>query len=316
LTAAAQFDVHVVVDWSAASAPKLGPDSIWCAVAGFSVADVVADPVDLATRREAIEFLDRLVGSLPDRRILVGFDFPFGYPTGTARALGLAGMPWRSTWDLVAGLITDDQRNANNRIDVAARLNGMFNATFGVIEGPFWGCPVSRANLRLRTTKPASDGRIGEFRLCEQELRRADFRPFSVWQLAYPGSVGGQALVGLPVLASLLDRHRRRIEVWPFTTGLGPAPAASRSDAVVMAELWPSRFTAHRPTGRRRHQIKDAHQVLCAVDALAAADRVGALSAWLDPTLPSGARSLLEREEGWILGPPCGSAAVDAISVS
>ena len=94
----ATFDVHVVVDWSAAGTPKRGRDSIWCASAGV---DRVPNPINLPTRFEAAAFLDDLITSQPGRRILIGFDFPFGYPSGTATALGLTGAPWRATWDLL-----------------------------------------------------------------------------------------------------------------------------------------------------------------------------------------------------------------------
>jgi hypothetical protein len=296
LSASAPFDIHVVVDWSAAGTVKRGRDSIWCASAGV---DRTPNPVNLPTRSEAATFLHELITSQPGRRILIGLDFPFGYPSGTAAALGLAGEPWSSTWELIAGLIADDRRNVNNRFDVAAELNDRF----GAAAGPFWGCPASRQQSLLRVTKPAGPGVLDEYRLCERRLRAAGLRPFSVWQLSYPGSVGGQTLVGLPVLASLLRTHPGRVQVWPFTTGLGPFPAAGQTDAVVLAEVWPSRFvTSYRPD-----RVKDAEQVAQTVAVLAAADRCGELGAWFDPCVPVGARRLVEGEEGWILGPDVGS---------
>ena len=116
----ATFDVHVVVDWSAAGTARMGRDSIWCASGG---ADQAPNPINLSTRSETATFLDDLITAQPHRRILIGFDFPFGYPAGTASALGLAGVPWRVTWDLLTDLITDDHRNANNRFEVAAEMN-------------------------------------------------------------------------------------------------------------------------------------------------------------------------------------------------
>ncbi|HWM21013.1 MAG TPA: hypothetical protein VNO51_15085 [Ilumatobacteraceae bacterium] len=294
----ARFDVHVVVDWSAAGAAKRGRDSIWCASAGV---DRAPNPINLATRLEAATYLDDLIRSQPDRRILIGFDFPFGYPTGTAAALGLAGEPWRATWDLLTELIRDDDRNANNRFDVAAQLNGRLGATVG----PFWGCPVARQQLQLRCTKPPFVGPLAEYRRCERVLRGGGLRPFSVWQLSYPGSVGGQALVGIPVLASLLRAHPHRVEVWPFTTGLRPRPAAANAGAVVLAELWPSWFAVTHPPD----VVKDASQVTQTVAVLAAADRTGELDTWFDPPMPVGDRGLVEREEGWILGPAIGGVA-------
>jgi hypothetical protein len=298
LSSSPHFDVHVVVDWSAASTARRGRDSIWCASAD---ADRAPEPVNVSTRAEAAMFLHELITSQPGRRILIGFDFPFGYPAGTATALGLAGEPWRSTWDLIAALLTDDHRNANNRFDVAAELNRRLGAT----SGPFWGCPASVEGPWLRVTKPPFAGSLGEYRLCEQRLRAERFRPFSVWQLSYPGSVGGQALVGIPVLSTLLQAHPHRVEVWPFTTGIGRRPAAERPGAVVLAEVWPSRFAMSHPPGI----VKDASQVAQAVGVLARADRSGELDSWFDPPVSAAERQAVESEEAWILGPEPGDVA-------
>ena len=176
----------------------------------------------------------------------------------------------------------------------------------GAPAGPFWGCPATRQQPLLRSTKSSFSGPLAEYRVCERQLRAGRWRPFSVWQLSYPGGVGGQALVGIPVLAALLRRHPHRVEVWPFTTGLGPGPAADRPDAVVLAEVWPSRFaTSHAPGA-----VRDASQVTQTAAALAAADRRGELDTWFDPPLSVSDRRVVESEEAWILGPASGAGAV------
>jgi hypothetical protein len=179
---------------------------------------------------------------------------------------------------------------------VAAELNRRLGHT----AGPFWGCPARGERPDLAATKGSFTGGPAEYRHCEQVLRAGGRRPFSVWQLCYPGSVGGQALTGIPVLCSLLRAHPHRVEVWPFTTRLGPHPAAGRADAVVLAEVWPSRFTATVPPG----VVRDAFQVSQTVEVLADADASGELQAWFAPPVPPVARDSVEREEGWILGPP------------
>ena len=173
--------------------------------------------------------------------------------------------------------------------------------------GPSGAALSHGANAGLEATKPSFVGALAEYRLCERTLRAEGYRPFSVWQLSYPGSVGGQALVGIPVLASLMRAHPHRVEVWPFTTGLGRHPAAESPAAVVLAEVWPSRFaTSHAPG-----VVKDASQVSQAVAVLAAADRTGELDAWFDPPIPESDRGVVESEEGWILGPVPGPVQVD-----
>ena len=77
--------------------------------------------------------------------MLVGFDFPLGYPAGFAARLGLSGPPWRAVWDEIAGLITDDERNRNNRFDVADALNRRVSGG----GFPFWGCPAAPARTCL-----------------------------------------------------------------------------------------------------------------------------------------------------------------------
>jgi precorrin-8X/cobalt-precorrin-8 methylmutase len=74
----ALFDSYLMVDWSASSTPKRGKDSIWWAVREKSGAEQVGNP---ATREEAWrDIIDHLeAASSTGRRILVGFDFPFGH---------------------------------------------------------------------------------------------------------------------------------------------------------------------------------------------------------------------------------------------
>ena len=39
------------------------------------------------------------------KRVLIGFDFPFGYPAGFAARLGLSGPPWQGVWAEIARLV-------------------------------------------------------------------------------------------------------------------------------------------------------------------------------------------------------------------
>ena len=82
------FDVYVVVDWSASSTPKLGPDSIWVHVRD-ATDTVAADPVNLPTRASAFGYLRDTLCAAAGRRVLVGLDMPYGYPSGFAAAAGI-----------------------------------------------------------------------------------------------------------------------------------------------------------------------------------------------------------------------------------
>jgi precorrin-8X/cobalt-precorrin-8 methylmutase len=105
----ALFDTYVIVDWSAASQPKTGRDSIWICRLGRDRESVSNPP----TRHAAKGMLADMLAGASERgeRVLLGFDFPFGYPAGFAARLGLAGTPWRALWDEIAGLLHDNENN-------------------------------------------------------------------------------------------------------------------------------------------------------------------------------------------------------------
>lgn len=325
------FDIHVMIDWSASASPTLGRDSIWRAVRHADEPDRAADLVNHPTRRAAYDALVELIDATPGRRMLVGVDFPLGYPAGVATALeaeaeaeaGVRGgvgagarrggggggherageRRWRRVWSSIDAMVIDDEHNRNNRFEVGAELNRRLASgrPTSQIDGPFWGHPPGRRMAHLRPTKPTVDaaGRIGgfpEFRRTELVLRSQGRRPFSVWQLAYAGSVGGQALVGIPVVAAVAAMFPDRVRIWPFETGLSTRPAEDRDDAVVIAEMWPSSFGVDRG----RHAVLDAAQVLHVTAVTASADRRGDLPRWFAPAVDD--LDAVVNDEGWTLG--------------
>jgi precorrin-8X/cobalt-precorrin-8 methylmutase len=284
------FDRIIVVDWSANARPKLGADSIWIGMVDATAGE--ADPVNVATRRAAIELLVERCAE--PGRVLVGFDFPFGYPSGLGAAMGLIGTPWEATWEHLAATIVDEPSNANNRWEVAADLNARRGALW------FWGAPPRRTGPWLTATKPASDSSLPAYRLVEERLRSQGLRPFSGSQLLGAGSVGSQALTGIPAVHRL--RHHPRLAhralVWPFETGLAADPAADVSDAVVMAEVWPSAISFDHVD----HPVKDARQVTALAIHLAELDTAGRMGAMFAPHVALAHRDEVEGEEGWVLG--------------
>ena len=292
------FDAYLMVDWSASQKRKTGPDSIWFALLErtclprSSLQAVLQNP---ATRRCACTRLGEALADLKKRgkRVLVGFDFPFGYPHGTASALGLQNgrTAWREMWCEIDGLVRDGPDNSNNRFCVADQLNQRVPA-----DGPFWGKPNGSKYDTLehlgRKCPPYSDD-LPEKRLCEKRVPKA--KP--VWQLYGAGSVGSQTLTGLPVLLAL--RTDERLEgcgrIWPFETGL----KSPDEDSIVFAEIYPS-LLEHEFTPL----IKDASQVLAIALHFAALDEEGAFGKAFegDPKLMCEERKHIECEEGWILG--------------
>lgn len=273
------FDTVVMVDWSAAArAPRRPrPDAIFAAVARGGKADPAAY---LGHRLDAEAWIAALVDGerAAGRRVLVGFDFPFGYPRGFAAAL--VGRPDAfALWDWLGARIVDTPR-ANNRFEVAGAINALFPGT-----GPFWGNGTAREvpNLprkgRARTANP-----FPERRAIEERHKGA----FTLWQLSGAGAVGSQTLMGLPVLSRLRRRFAADLSVWPFE-----APDAG----VVLAEVWPSLLAPVvaaelAATGG----IKDARQVEVLARALSALTP-DELARVMDVSTEP-----LAAEEGWILG--------------
>lgn len=291
------FDAYLMVDWSAEARPKLGRDSIWLALVlrtprGLRLAVLENAATRQGARARIADLLADLVAQ--GRRTLAGFDFALGYPAGTAAALGLKGTPWQAMWDRLAAVIDDGADNANNRFAVADRLN----AAIGLDAGPFWGHPQGRSFDHLAMTRPdyatLPEKRIGE---------RYISGPQPVWKLAGAGSVGSQALTGIPVVR-LLRRDRRlkeRCRVWPFETGLVALDeTATHRHPVILAEIYPSLVAAQAGGDA----VKDALQVQAIAGYFARLDEAGALAATFAgaPDLTQAECRTIEREEGWVLG--------------
>ena len=131
------FKGYVAVDWSASTTPVHGATSIWIAVCDAGGMQELVNP---HTRQDAMDHIETLLNkaTAEGRRLICGFDFAFGYPEGTAWILtGQNG--WEAVWRRIAEVITDGPRNANNRFDAAAGLNGAFQGA-----GPFWGNGLAR----------------------------------------------------------------------------------------------------------------------------------------------------------------------------
>jgi len=284
------FDAFVMVDWSAANVPRTGRDSIWICWHD-SAGERLVNP---ATRHQARNLLADWLAEPMARgeRVLIGFDFPFGYPAGFAARLSLSGPPWRAVWEEIARLISDDERNSNNRFDVAAAMNERISGD----KFPFWGCPAQRARSYLGPKHHRGHERNGlaERRLIDEYMTGAQ----PCWKLLGAGSVGGQVLTGIPVVRALREdpRWRDGARVWPFETGLRAQPDGT----LIMAEVYPSLWSVSPGAG----EPKDAAQVRTVARHFAELDRDGALAELFagDPDLTGEQRGRVEAEEAWTLG--------------
>ena len=287
------FDAHVMVDWSAANVPRTGRDSIWICWRGAGGERLDNPP----TRQEAKALIhDRLTGAVArGERVLLGFDFPFGYPAGFAAKLGLGGTAWRAVWDEIARLIEDDDKNRSNRFEVAATLNRRISNR----ALPFWGCPAKQAGDYLAPTRPCYDENgLAERRLIDGPCYMPGAQP--CWKLAYPGSVGSQVLTGIPIVRALRNDPdlKERARIWPFETGL----RAPDDPGLVFAEVYPSLW--RKAITPIEGEPKDAAQVRFVARHFAELDRAGALAALFagDRGLSEAERRRVESEEAWTLG--------------
>lgn len=291
------FDAYLMIDWSGRSRPSpVAPsaDAIWVGERSPSC----TGERYFRTREAATGHIRRrLIGhALEGARVLVGFDLPFGYPRGLAARLGGGDPPWRATWDVLGEAVRDDARNANNRFAVAAALNRRIAG-----PGPFWGCPAAAAGAHLTRTLtgvfvfPVAG--IGRWRATEAAMPGVQ----ETWKLLGAGSVGSQALLGIPRVRSLRDDPALAAvsRVWPFETGFTPTPAPPEGPFVLHAEMWPGVVAV--PAGT---PIRDRAQVRLMCDRAAAEDAAGTLGGRFAPTLDPGTAAAAVAEEGWILWCP------------
>jgi hypothetical protein len=289
------FDTYIIVDWSASRVPKTGRDSIWVCRLDHAGEKVVNPP----TRNEARALLAEMLSEAMEhgKRVVAGFDFPFGYPSGFAARLGLSGTPWRATWDEIARLVEDHEDNRNNRFLVGAELNRRVSGK----PFPFWGCPAAAAGEFLGARHHRGhvpDEPLQEHRLIDRWMTGAQ----PCWKLAYTGSVGSQALTGIPVVRALRNHPRwaDHARIWPFETGLRSPEPDTR---IVFAEVWPSWWRDWR-TALRPGDANDQAQVRHVAGVFAGHAADGTLAALFggDPSLTPEQRAIVEGEEAWTLG--------------
>ena len=303
-----RFDRIIAIDWSARAAPsprRCTKDAIYiCQKAGSEI----AHPTYHRTREAAMSAVEAVLDDALQRgeRVLIGFDFAFGYPMGVARRL-TGGDEALAVWDWLAERVTDDARNRNNRFEVAAEMNRRFPGI-----GPFWGTPGGRDRPDLPGRGSARRDWGGDWGGgwgggAERRLTEAAPGAMSGFQIMYAGAVGSQTLLGLPRLAALRRRYGADLAVWPLETGWIPPDAA-----IVLIEiypgLWRSRDLSHLIDRHPEecYHIADARQVRCVVDEIAALSPDALARAWGPPPgLPDPER--VAREEGWIFGAGMGA---------
>ena len=267
------FDTVAIVDWSGGNdtGPRPRKDAIWL---GITRNEKDQEPVYIRNRTLAEEILQNLIAeeTAANRRLFIGFDFPFGFPTGFARALTGSDNPL-DLWAWFAEHVTDSPR-ANNRFDLAARINTRFPGI-----GPFWFNAL-KADLPHLPRKDTRKGHgLPEKRAIETRTKGS----FPCWQMGGAGAVGGQVFTGLPVLHRLRRAFTDHVAAWPFEPLDKP---------VALVEIWPGLINPIVKHAEAQGGIRDAHQVRLLARAVARL-HPDDLAAMLDVHAP---------EEGWIMG--------------
>ena len=342
------FDTYVMVDWSASNekrpSKKPKKDAIWWAaqsngndgsvvarlreIRGTSDPEIVpastgGGQVYEETRSTAIKNIRSFLLEEAEngRRVLVGFDFAFGYPNGFAQRItsqASASSMWR--W-LHERLLTPNR----DRYEVAKCLNTEIHREFGE-EGPFWDVGTEVRSKKQLSALASGGGKpphnpygkaIREWPFDFPKLRETDEMAVGakpVWQLSGAGSVGSQAMLGMPWLLELLDTlkdesdlHGNRCVVWPFETGFGWTPQGS-GPQITVVEIYPSLLRDAIDRHQKECEVTDCAQVRVNALAFSLLDRSGGLGfLFAGPRTPGTQirKSRVEaaiREEGWIFG--------------
>jgi len=289
------FDAYVIVRWSAASKASAGADSV---VIGLVRRDVrfrnAYSGQTAATRAEGEKKLGAILEDLAKRgeKVLLGLDFPLGFPRGLAAGLKLGGEPWQAVWTQLDKMVKDKPDNTNNRFAVGSEINRRL--TGGPF--PFWGCPPRDAltTLQPKRTREHEPADLPELRLTETRVKGAP----SIWKLYYNGSIGGHAILGVPMVRRLKQKYGEALKVWPFETGWG-APDLS-GVKIVAAEVSTLGAEAKPAAG----ESKDQTEIRAYAEQIAKLDDAGKLGAQFDAPggVAAGEAEIARTEEGWILG--------------
>ena len=289
------FDAYVIVRWSAASKAAAGADSVQIGLVRRDVRFRNTYAAQAApTRAEGEKKLAAILEDLAKRgeKVLLGLDFPLGFPRGLAAGLKLEGEPWRAVWNQLDRMVKDKADNTNNRLGVGAEINRRL--TGGPF--PFWGCPPKDAltTLQPKRTREHEAGDLPEFRITETKVKGAP----SVWKLYYNGSIGGQAILGVPMTRRLKLAYGDGLKVWPFETGWG-APELE-GVRIVAAEVFTPGAEAKPAAG----ETKDQTEIRAYAEQIAKLDDAGKLGPQFDAPkgLSPADAEIARTEEGWILG--------------
>jgi precorrin-8X/cobalt-precorrin-8 methylmutase len=312
------FDFYIMVDWSGGARRRGGrSDTIWIAHGPINADTPLTESP--FSRTEAVRLIySLLVREIESkRRVLVSFDFAYGYPVDFAAALQAATgksdrvLPWLMVWQYLNEKIKDDEgtvhgakpNNRSNRFEVANKINALLSPD-PKVAGPFWCASPEAAYPYIPQNRPPEPFQTAQgyvikgLRLTDKRARSGS--PFRLFGTA---SVGSQSLTGIARLHEL--RNDAKLDaasaVWPFETGWATkAKWLPKYVSVLHAEIYPS---VRDPLP---DEIKDRGQVRAMWQWARDLDRENLL--WREFCRPieveTGSREdlAIQLTEGWILG--------------
>ena len=194
-------------------------------------------------------------------------------------------------WDFLDKMVKDKADNTNNRFAVGSEINR--RTTGGPF--PFWGCAPRDTLTTLQPKRPHEHGPgdLPEFRHADLAVKGA-----SIWKLYYAGSIGGHAILGIPMLRRL--KKTRAVKTWPFETGF---KAITEADLDGMEALAAEVRIGLVPAQPLPGEAKELAPVRALAERVAKLDEAGKLgAAFTAPKdLAPAQVAAAEREEGWIL---------------
>ena len=252
------FDFYIMVDWSGGARRRGGrSDTIWIAH-GPTIADAPLTDSPFS-RTEAIHLIHSLLVNEieSERRVLLCFDFAYGYPVDFAAALqSVTGksdsdLPWLLVWQYLSEQIKDDEgtapdakpSNRSNRFEVANQINARLSAD-PKVAGPFWCASPEAAYRYIPQNRPSEPFQTAQG-YAVKGLRLADkrARSGSPFRLFGTASVGSQSLTGIARLHQLRNDPKlvAASVVWPFDTGWATkAKWLPKHVSILHAEIYPS----------------------------------------------------------------------------
>ena len=296
------FDRFVFVDWSANSTPKTGKDSIWVAEASTGTDISLRNPSTRgAATRRVLGILRKAVEQR--QRVLVGFDFAYSYPLAVLRHLASSHGPadFTDLWEVAHSRIQDSGDNSNDRYSFAAWANEHWFK-----EHYYWGFP-SRSHAEPWLLGTRTDTKLPEFRLAESNSPGTQ----PTRKLAYSGSVGSQALLGMRRLYELRDDPALSSVsvVWPMETGFTLPKAAPGTALIVHAEIYPTlvvglaKAAGVSMPASVTSSVNDAQQVWACAALAREEDRLGTLAMRFERprSITTAEQEDQALREGWIL---------------